>query len=244
MQASTTNHRRVLGLKRCIPYMLATGIAAAFLPLLPAQAASVSYFLDQSNRLADGTDYLKVTIDDNGAPGAINFTLQTLAPLSGQACDNFGILKFGFNGSELDKNNITGLPDGWKLKNDKKMDGFGKFENVLVGKKWTSQDPLTFSIVGIDGDSIFSYATSHDGSDGLFFSAFVGGIESNKHGKWHDKWRDDDGCRRCTKGAYFGGGEPAPVPVPQAVWLFGSGLLGLIGVARRKRINADNEMED
>lgn len=27
---------------------------------------------------------------------------------------------------------------------------------------------------------------------------------------------------------------PAPVPVPAAAWLFGSGLLGLIGVARRK----------
>jgi hypothetical protein len=28
---------------------------------------------------------------------------------------------------------------------------------------------------------------------------------------------------------------PAPVPVPAAVWLFGSGLLGLVGVARRKK---------
>lgn len=28
--------------------------------------------------------------------------------------------------------------------------------------------------------------------------------------------------------------EPAPVPVPAAAWLLGSGLLGLIGVARRK----------
>jgi hypothetical protein len=27
---------------------------------------------------------------------------------------------------------------------------------------------------------------------------------------------------------------PSAVPVPAAVWLFGSGLLGLIGVARRK----------
>ena len=27
---------------------------------------------------------------------------------------------------------------------------------------------------------------------------------------------------------------PAAVPVPAAVWLFGSGLLGLVGVARRK----------
>jgi len=29
--------------------------------------------------------------------------------------------------------------------------------------------------------------------------------------------------------------QPSAVPVPAAVWLFGSGLLGLIGVARRKK---------
>ncbi len=28
---------------------------------------------------------------------------------------------------------------------------------------------------------------------------------------------------------------PAPVPVPAAAWLFGSGMLGLVGVARRKK---------
>jgi hypothetical protein len=28
---------------------------------------------------------------------------------------------------------------------------------------------------------------------------------------------------------------PSPVPVPAAAWLFGSGLLGLVGVARRKK---------
>ncbi|HLZ98455.1 MAG TPA: VPLPA-CTERM sorting domain-containing protein [Steroidobacteraceae bacterium] len=30
------------------------------------------------------------------------------------------------------------------------------------------------------------------------------------------------------------GGSPPPVPLPAAVWLFGSGLLGLTGIARRK----------
>ena len=34
--------------------------------------------------------------------------------------------------------------------------------------------------------------------------------------------------------------NPATVPVPAAVWLFGSGLLGLISVARRKASAADN----
>lgn len=33
-------------------------------------------------------------------------------------------------------------------------------------------------------------------------------------------------------------GDVSAVPVPTAVWLFGSGLLGLVGVARRKRANS------
>ena len=32
-------------------------------------------------------------------------------------------------------------------------------------------------------------------------------------------------------------GDVSPIPVPAAVWLFGSGLLCLIGVARRRRAN-------
>ena len=31
----------------------------------------------------------------------------------------------------------------------------------------------------------------------------------------------------------------SPVPVPAAVWLFGSGLVGLVGVAKRKRLPAN-----
>lgn len=40
-----------------------------------------------------------------------------------------------------------------------------------------------------------------------------------------------------TNPAYYYPGipvTPPPVPIPSAVWLFGSGLIGLIGVARRK----------
>jgi hypothetical protein len=31
--------------------------------------------------------------------------------------------------------------------------------------------------------------------------------------------------------------EASPVPVPAAAWLFGSGLIGLVGVARRKKLH-------
>jgi hypothetical protein len=42
----------------------------------------------------------------------------------------------------------------------------------------------------------------------------------------------------CTSEAYFDNvsvtADVSAVPVPAAAWLFGSGLLGLVGVARRK----------
>ncbi len=34
--------------------------------------------------------------------------------------------------------------------------------------------------------------------------------------------------------SFVNGGGPSPVPLPAAVWLFGSALLGLIGIGRRK----------
>jgi hypothetical protein len=45
------------------------------------------------------------------------------------------------------------------------------------------------------------------------------------------------GAPTCVSDAYFDNVSMtvAAVPVPAAVWLFGSGLLGLIGVARRKK---------
>ena len=47
---------------------------------------------------------------------------------------------------------------------------------------------------------------------------------------------EDDDCQ-ITKGTDFApfSHDASVVPVPAAVWLFGSGLLGLVGVARRRR---------
>jgi hypothetical protein len=36
--------------------------------------------------------------------------------------------------------------------------------------------------------------------------------------------------------SFTGNGAPPPVPLPAAVWLLGSGLLGLAGVARRRAV--------
>lgn len=218
---------------RWVPHVFAITVIVALMVAMPVQAASVSFFLDQSNRLSDGTNFLKVTIDDQGAvAGAIHFTLEMLTPFSNITSCKLGLDQFGFNGAELDKSNIFGLPDGWKLKNEKKMGGFGRFENVLTANVWNTHDALTFSIIGIENDTINSYATPHDSGNGVLFAAYVGGTK--RHGYDEGRHSQEDICHDCSlRRVYIGGGTPTAVPIPPAAWLFGSGLLVLAGITRQ-----------
>lgn len=50
------------------------------------------------------------------------------------------------------------------------------------------------------------------------------------------KWADSAGLIDVNPTFIGGSVTVNPVPVPAAVWLFGSGLIGLIGVARRKKV--------
>lgn len=139
-----------------------------------AHAASVSFFMNQSNALPDGVNYLEVTVQDVGTD--VQFTVTPLSPLTSSAGSNFGIQAFGFNTNglvpPLTIANLL-LPGGWSPAiGNQTMDGFGRFD-----------------------------------------------VEASGTGS--------------TRQAFFCGSTP--VPVPAAVWLFGSGLIGLIGIGRRKK---------
>jgi hypothetical protein len=183
-------------------------------------AASVSVFIDQSNALADGTNYLQVTISD-GADGAINFSVETLGPLSDIAGSNYGIQSFSFNlgatGATLD--NIVG-PDGWQVSADRNHSEFGRYDAHLAGRGSNRQDALEFSIVGVSGDTPLDYLnalSSGNASGGnQLFAAHVTGF---------------DGPNDLT-GAQFGG--TTVVPLPTSAWLMLSGL-GVLGWMRRKQ---------
>ncbi len=205
-------------------------------------ANSVSYFLDQSNEAAlpDGTNYLTVTIDDMGGTGAsgddiITFTVATVGGAFNPGT-NFGIQTFGFNIADStslpDSPNASwGLPSGWSANvapPPNQLDGFGRFDVEVTDGGSSRQDPLVFTI-DVAGDSIASYVdlSGNPGNSqnppaqgNQFFAAHVAGFTV-------------DGSS--VTSAWFGG--QTLVPIPAAVWLFGSGMLGLAAVARRKRLS-------
>ena len=170
-------------LKSKITAGLMLGLSLSFASA--SQAASISYFLDQSDKLADGTNYLQVTIAD-GANGAIDFTVTALQPLLDiAAATGFGITKFAFNvepGIKVLRQNVdlSSLPKGWVYGPQQWMDGFGRFDRRIrtTNAKTPLSPSISFSIVGIDYDTLASYVElSRDSTEGpTFFSARVAGL--------------------------------------------------------------------
>ena len=114
------------------------------------------------------------------------------------------------------------LPDDWRVKLDR---GWGMpfmFDAVVWGGKGDSQDPLAFSIEGLGLDDI-----------GNEFGVLITGLDLGGGECGHSK---NGHHGHCGKGSafFYGGGEPSPIPIPAALWLFGSGLLGLVALARRR----------
>lgn len=175
---------------------------------VPCQAASVSFYLNQSNHLSDDVNYLSVTLTEN-LTGGVDIRAQTLDPLNRSGKDHFGIQKFAFSFTGNTTGKITGLPDSWREKENRSMGGLGIFDVRLQGKSHALVDVLSFTVNDVDLRNFES-----------LFAAQATGFKGKHH----------------AHSAYFSGSIPTtPVPIPPAVWLLSSGLLGLVGVARRRR---------
>lgn len=244
--------------------MLKSKVGAALLiGLLSAttsQADSISYFLDQSNRLADGINYLKVTISDDGEKeGAINFTVEALQPLIDLAGDDFGIDRFGFNvvgGVGAEAKNVSLLPDDWRARNGGRMDGFGLFDITLgVKSKGHNDDDKTNGKGheehgngkglghggGLNVQQPLTFSITGVTFDDIL--SYVGLSTGNAPegfslfsarvtGLNLGDCGGGKGSGKCdTTSAYFGGVNA--VPAPPAIWLLGTAIAGL--VVRRLR---------
>jgi len=186
-----------------------------------ASAASVTYYLDQSNTLANGVNYASVTLSD-GADASnaeyVDVVVEVLVDAFTPYGDNFGMDAFFFNydnGLTVEASNIINIdPASWDINLDKNAGGgFGFFDFQLKGNGNSRTLELSFSVAGVAGDSIFDYAVA-DG-DGFFYAAHVGGFG-----------------RRGDLSTKIAGSSP--VPLPASVWLLGSALGGLGFMRRRK----------
>lgn len=192
-----------------------------------ASAAFVSFDLTRSDILRDGPDYLRVTIDDQGAAGLINFHVSALGALRNVADRKFGIDEFAFNSAfGLSSSNIVGLPKNWKVGGADTVSNFGRFDESVEAKNSGARvTSLAFSISGIKWDTVSSYILASSGrarEGNFFFAAHVAGI---------------DGEFNCVSGASFAGSlqsVPLLTPLPAAAWLLAPGL-GLFGFAFRRR---------
>ena len=199
-----------------------------------ATAATVSYDLFGDAKLGPiygGQKLATVTLTDN-AGGGVNFDVETV--IAGSL-----ISKFGFNflaNAQPSGFSISSLPSSWGYTVDVwtgggsgngGFNGFGKFDvSVKDGGSAGRLSPLIFDVsVGTIGDYI-----AENNKAGQFFSAHVTNLNLDE---WGSCSAADNGVTCTALTGYTG--DPMVVPVPAAVWLFGSGLLGLIGIARRKK---------
>ncbi len=210
-------------------------IKLSALPLLltatQANTATISYYLDQSNDLFDGVTYAQVTISDSTTTiGDIDFNIEVLEAAFTVSGYNFGLQNFSFNydpSLSVDESNITNLgPFTWSVSEGKNAGGdFGKFGFQLSGKGNSRTELLNFSITGVADDTVNSYAmgSTLNPAANEFFAAHIAGFD------------DIDG----VTSAKFSG-SALVIPVPAALWLFGSGLAGLIVVAKKKKHKLNN----
>ena len=215
-------------MKTLLTTLIASGILA-----FGSAANAVVYHLTESNSWdTDGSVvYATVTIVEEGED--IRFTVDPQQGAFESTLTNFGLQAFSFDydltvlGTDpvetLDGTNI-GIaditPSGWTVtSNSGGRGGFGKFDFDLTGTGQTRADPLTFLITGVENDVVDNYS--------IYFAGHIADFTSTE-------WDCVEGD--CTSAWFAGAGDSNRniVPIPAAAWLFGSGLIGLVGVARRK----------
>jgi len=115
--------------------------------------------------------------------------------------------------------------------------------NIGTGSfTWT--DPNSYLSPGsfgynIDQDGFVDYFTFiiTNGNDELYIAYNNNsGFSTFRFRDYHNhSFFDETHTNLCAECVSITLQSPALVPIPAAVWLFGSGLLGLVGVARRKK---------
>jgi hypothetical protein len=102
----------------------------------------------------------------------------------------------------------------------------GALCDASTGASYTAQAASKYTIFSNSIDdraqgagSVALYGVTGNGGTGVVQSYILGSVALDATGKL----------------TFTGNSSTTPVPIPAAVWLFGSGLMGLVGVSRRRK---------
>jgi len=102
---------------------------------------------------------------------------------------------------------------------------------LFNGTNGINSTSLTTDATTVTGGSIEFYGNAGTGQQATILVDFGAGT--------FDIWSGTTSFGGDTNNAFYGGGGTlSAVPVPAAAWLFGSALVGLVGVGRRRRAMA------
>ena len=186
--------------------------------------------------LASAQPWLTATVDDGDTLGSVTLTVNFIVvdtwpagPLDEKVdklffnfADEFDVanLTISFNAQLSDGSDASSISVGV---DSFQADGDGQYDILFdfplpSGDTWDAGETVVFDITSTDAISALSFnfpsAPALDSISGPFLAAA--------------KLASTDGTLETFIGA-------SVVPVPPVVWLFGSGLLGLIGLYRRKK---------
>ena len=196
---------------------LISSLLCSLFVLAGQQAHANTYYLNQSNELADGVNYAQVDVLESG--GNLNFTVTALEPT------NWKFSNFYFNlGGSTGAITYTGLPSGWKADTDQNVSEFGEFSDGIKGKGNSLQSVFSFTA---DGVNTLSFASLLANDDGWIFAAHV---------QCQSKRNNPCSSVEGESSHHIAGPELSPVPIPGAIWLFGTALMGFISMNSRRKI--------
>jgi hypothetical protein len=181
------------------------------------QAYANTYFLNQSNTLTDGVNYAQVDVLENG--GNLNFTVSALNPT------NWKFSNFYFNlGGATGDVTLTGLPSGWSADTDLNVSTFGLFSDGTRGTGSNLHSIFSFTA---DGTNPLSFANLIANGEGWLFAA---------HSQCQDKRDNPCSAVDGLTSHQIAGPGVSPVPIPGAIWLFGTALMGFISMSNRRKV--------